>query len=363
MKRSVRAFRAVMIGPAIALCVATSAIAEEGPAVDESVAVEAEPEVVVPPDPEPEPIATPSEHGAVPRVFAELLFVRPTLDDTAFVLSSPVSTEFPNGHRESAEFEYEPAFRIGAGYTLGESGRSVEISYQRLETDATETLVGEFLWATVGHPDVVTSFEDYAGSASARIDADYQQIDLNVTQPWQVSGLDVGLLFGLEWADFRVGERYRFVNDDAGVTGEVSSASRSWGIGPELGLGLGYQICSECGIPGGRFSLSAGSSLALLLTETHTRASSVSSVAPWLRIRDEETSRVITAIHARAGIAYQMPIADQIAASLGVGYQIDTYLDGLTRAAFVDDVANSLSSTRDYDFDLQGIYLALGVVF
>jgi hypothetical protein len=361
MKRCVRALGAVVIGPAIALCVARSAGAEEI-AVPEEPVPATEPEAAAP-APEPDPIPTSSERAAVPRLFAELLFVRPTLDDTAFVLSSPESTTFPNGHRESAEFDYEPAFRIGAGYTLGESGRSIEISYSRLETDATETVAGEFLWATVGHPDVVTSFESYDGSASARIDADYQQIDLHVTQPWRVSGLDVGLLFGLEWADFRVGERYRFVNDDTGVTGVVSGASRSWGIGPELGLGLGYEICSECGIPGGTFTLSAGSSLALLLTETHTRASSASSVAPWLRIRDEETSRVITAIHARAGIAYEVPVTDQIAASLGVGYQIDSYLDGLTRAAFVDDVARSLSSTSEYDFDLQGIYLALGVVF
>ena len=362
MKRSVRAFGAVVIGPAIALCVASSAVAEEISVPEEPVPA-TEPEAATP-APEPEPIATASEHGTVPRVFAELLFVRPTLDDTAFVLSSPESNpEFPSGHRESAEFDYEPAFRIGAGYTLAESGRSVEISYRRLETEATETLSGEFLWATVGHPIFVSSFEDYTGSASARIDADYQQIDLHVVQPWQVAGLDLGFLFGLEWADFRVGERYRFVNEDTDVTGVASSASRSWGIGPEIGLGLDVEVCGECGIPGGALSLSAGSSLSLLLTDTHTRASSATSVAPRFSIRDEETSRVLTAIHARAGIAYEVPVADRIAASLGVGYQIDTYLDGLTRAAFVDDVGHSLSSTRDYDFDLQGIYLALGVVF
>ena len=153
------------------------------------------------------------------------------------------------------------------------------------------------------------------------------------------------------------------MNDDTTTTGVVRSASRSWGIGPEIGLGLGFEICRECGIPGGAFSLSAGSSLALLLTDTHTRASSVASGAPLVRVRDEETSRVITAIHAQAGFAYAMPVAKRIRANLGVGYRIDTYLDGLTRAAFVDDVGRSLSSTRDYDFDLQGIQLSFGVVF
>lgn len=300
--------------------------------------------------------------AGVPRLFAELLFLRPTFDDTAFVVISSASSTFPSGQRESNEFDYEPAFRIGAGYDIAETGRSVELSYTRLEAEATETVAGSFLWATVGHPDLTTSFENYAGSASADIDADYQRIDLRVTQPWQVSGLDLGLDFGLEWADFRVGESYHFVNTGTATTGVVSQASRSWGIGPEIGLGLGYEICSSCIVPGA-FSLSAGSSLALLLTDTNLRTSSVASGAPLVRIRDDETSRVIPAIHARAGFSYQVPVAERVVATAGVGYQIDTYLDGLTRAVFVDDVGQALVSTSDYDFDLQGIYLSFGVVF
>jgi hypothetical protein len=300
--------------------------------------------------------------AGVPELFAELLFLRPTLDDTAFVLSSHASTSFPNGKRESDEFDYEPAFRIGAGYEIADTGRSVELSYTRLEAEATESVSGNFLWATVGHPDFAGSFQNYAGSAFADIDADYQRIDLHVTQPWQAAGVELGLDFGLEWADFRVGETYRFVNTGTATTGSVSSASRSWGIGPEIGLGLGFQICGSCGIPG-VFSLSAGSSIALLLTDTNLRSSSVASGAPVVSIRDDETSRVIPAIHARGGFTYSVPVAQRVAATASVGYQIDTYLNGLTRAAFVDDIAQSLVSTHEYDFDLHGVYLALGVVF
>jgi hypothetical protein len=308
------------------------------------------------------PPAQDEPRAVVPRLFAELLFLRPTLDDTAFVIVSRASSTFPNGKRESDEFDHEPAFRIGAGYEIGDTGRSVELSYARLEAEATETVGGNSLWATVGHPDFATSFENYQGTASADIDADYQRIDLHVTQPWEVSGVDLGIEFGLEWADFRVGEGYRFVNNDTATTGVVSMASRSWGIGPEIGLGLGFEICSSCGIPGA-FSLSAGSSLALLLTDTNLRASSAASGAPLVSIRDDETSRVIPAIHARAGFSYAVPLAERVAATAGVGYEIDTYLNGLTRASFVDDVGQAIVSTRDYDFDLQGVYLALGVIF
>lgn len=129
-----------------------------------------------------------------------------------------------------------------------------------------------------------------------------------------------------------------------------------------MGLGLGYQIPQPFGIPGG-FTLSAGSSIGLLLSETHTRAGNALAGAPVFSVDDEETSRVLTAIHARVGVDYAVPLAHRIAATFGVGYQIDSYLNGLSRIAFVDDVARSLSSTDYYDFDLQGVYLTFGAVF
>ena len=265
-----------------------------------------------------------------------------------------------------SEFDYEPAFRIGAGYEFAESGRAVELSYTRLEADASESVSGQFLWATRGSPDFVVAFgpstEGYPGSASADIDAEYQQIDLHVTQPWDLAGLDVGLQFGFEWADFRVGEEFVYVDTDTGFVGRVVAASRTWGIGPELGLGLGYEIGEPWEIPGA-LSLRAGSSIGLLLSETNTRASEVFVGAPVFTVRDEQTSRVLTVIHARVGIGYEVPLADRIAATVGVGYQIDSHLRGLTRVQFVDDVGQSLASTDYYDFDLQGVYATFGVVF
>ena len=72
---------------------------------------------------------------------------------------------------------------------------------------------------------------------------------------------------------------------------------------------------------------------------------------------------MLTVIHARVGVGYEVPLADRIAATVGVGYQIDTHLRGLTRMEFVDDVGRGLASTDYYDFDLQGVYASIGVVF
>ncbi|MGH7336466.1 MAG: Lpg1974 family pore-forming outer membrane protein [Myxococcota bacterium] len=330
-----------------------------------------------PPAPAEEAAPAPTPAAAAPAaavegtrgitVFGELLFLKPTLDDTYFAISSPAPTPFtdpPSGHRVNGDFDFEPAFRIGAGYEFAESGREVELSYTRLDAEASETVSGSFLWATRGSPNFTFTFGantgGYSGSASAEIDAQYQRIDAHVTLPLEVSDIDLGLSLGFEWADFRVGEDYVYVDTGAGRVGKVTAASRSWGIGPEVGLGLDYEICEPWDIPG-VFSLRAGSSVGLLLSETHTRASQLGAAT--FSARDDETSRVITALHARVGVGYAMPLADRIEATFGVGYQIDTHLRGLSRIEFVDDVGRSLATTDYQDFDLQGVYLSFGVVF
>lgn len=316
----------------------------------------------------PAAVAPASERAGQPVVFGELLFLKPTLDDTYFAINSPGSGTFlnaPSGQRVNDEFDYEPAFRIGALYEFPESGREVQLSYTRLDAEASESVSGNFLWATRGSPNFVVAFGPstggYPGSASAEIDAEYQRIDLHVTQPWQLAGLDVGLQLGFEWADFRVGEDYVYADTSTGFVGSVAAASRTWGIGPEVGLGLDYEIAEPWDISGA-FLLRAGSSVGLLLSETDTRAS---EMFPGTRfaVRDEQTSRVVTAIHARVGVGYEVPLADRIAATVGVGYQIDTHLRGLTRVGFVDDVGRSIATTDYYDFDLQGVYASFGVVF
>jgi hypothetical protein len=350
-----------------------AAPAATGPAAEEAPPAEAPADTTATP-PASEPATAPAS-ATVPALagvdfFGELLFLKPTLDDSFFAIraSEPsVSPDPPHGRRINDDFDYEPAFRIGARRSFGDAGRSWELSYTRLEAEATRTVSGDFLWATRGSPDFTFVFGGnppggYQGSASADIDADYQRIDAHVTQPWQLAGIDLGLQFGFEWADYRVGERDTYVDTGAGRTGSVSAASRTWGIGPEVGLALAYEIPEPLDVPG-TFRLQAGSSLGLLLSETNTRTSGEILGASVFGLSDDESSRVLTAIHARVGLGYLIPVSERIAAALGVGYQIDTHLNGLSRIQFVDDVGRGLATTQHDDFDLQGVYLSLGVAF
>src|SRR5262249_4509052 len=103
------------------------------------------------------PEAGDAAHGV--KLFGELLFLKPTLDDTYFAIASPTAAGgFPqplSGTRVNDDFDYEPAFRIGADYKFPDTGRTAELSYTRLAAEATETVTGSHLWATRGTPDFV----------------------------------------------------------------------------------------------------------------------------------------------------------------------------------------------------------------
>ncbi len=293
------------------------------------------------------------------HIVGELLIVQPTLDDSYFVLTAP-SSNVPSGQRKNNEYDGEPAFRFGVGYAVGDTGRELELGYTWIDAEASETVGGTNLSAALGSPDFASSFEDYAGVASADSEFSFQRIDAQVIQSWDLSDAEFNLRFGVEWVDFRVSEEYVFVN--AVTAGLVHGASRSWGIGPDVGIGLRYDICQACGIPG-VFSLNLGSSVGLVLGETHSRTTElITGVAP-NAVRDDETSRVIPSLHARGGFSYAVPVAERVGLSVNVGYQIDSYLDGARRIAFVDDVADGLASTDSYDVSVQGLYASLGVVF
>src|SRR5262249_46795358 len=113
------------------------------------------------------PVSHDDDRGGI-RMFGELLFVKPTLDDTTFVVRSPSSAPVPTGQRINDDFDYEPAFRIGAGYELA-SGRTVEASYARLEANASQVVAGDFLFATRGSPVWGGTFDGYPGFAAADI--------------------------------------------------------------------------------------------------------------------------------------------------------------------------------------------------
>jgi hypothetical protein len=298
--------------------------------------------------------------GGTFRFSADYVFLKPQVGDTFFALAAPASNTIPTGDRKNNDLDYHSGFRVAGGYELPGSGRELELAYTRLGLDQSRTVAGSFLWATLGRADFTSNFENYAGSASSDLDLTYQRIDASFAQPVRVSDLDLSLRFGIEYASLRLREEYRYTS--LAALGQIGETSRTWGIGPEVGLGLDYQILASQGWLPGDLSVDMLSSASLLISQTNTRANNVVNGTPLLDVTDDDTSRIIPAFHTRLGFTYGMPVMG-FGAALSVGYQLDTYLGALSDVTYPDDVADGLADTDTQDFDAQGLYTSLTLRF
>lgn len=299
------------------------------------------------------------------RISGDFLYFLPTFDDTYFVIDSGIATASPNGKRLNNDFNFKPGFRVGAEYACCDSRRGIQGFYSRVSASEHRTVSGEHLWATLGRPDLTSSFEDYSGTASSRLSMLYQSADLNYSQQiLNTCGLYFYIQPGIEYAYLRLEENYEYELTVTDVEGEIKQKSRGWGVGPQIGLGMDYNFyqgsltCTTTHAITGT-SLFSGS---ILMGRGKTKNHQVLDDVTVLNVRDEHTWKTIPALHARLGLNYIIQ-ASCFGVSLGVGYEFNTYIRALSRVIFSDDVADALCNTNYYNFDLQGLTVSGAVSF
>lgn len=301
-------------------------------------------------------------------VSADFLFLKPSVDDTYFVLKGAAGNANPNGQRANNDFDFEPGFRVGAVYALCDCNQAIEAHYSYLDANQNRTITGTGLWATVGRSDFASGFNNFTGAASSRNHTLYQNADLSLSQQFYCSPcLDSYVKFGLEYAYFNFHEHYRFDNTTAGTAGEIAQKSRAWGIGPQVGFDVDYDLYQNCYCLPGTLSLCFGGSGGLLAAESNTTAfnrtiAAGGAATTILDSGDETTWRLIPALHARIGLNYSTSFGCYDA-SFGLGYEFTSYIRGVSRTAWTDDVADGLVQTHYYNYDLQGLYVSAQVAF
>lgn len=298
------------------------------------------------------------------EVKADFLYFKPTFDDTYFVLDSPASIPTaPSGERKNNDIDFKPGFRVGLAATVC-GDKKLEINYSYLRANQHRTVSGSNLWATRGRPDFETLFEDYAGSAESRSRVYYQNVEAYASQRvWSCGGLNVTFLAGSEWAYLHLNENQIYTR--ATLIGQVEQKSELWGIGPQLGFALDYDLCTSCGV----FSLKTSTTAGLLVSQSQARGNNSTTTigeAPvttsLLDFHDEDTWRVIPAFHIRSSLNYGMDIGCY-RTNFEIGYEYNSYFRGLSRTEFIDDVGDAQSITHYYNYDVQGLFVGATVRF
>lgn len=323
-------------------------------------------------------------------ISADYLYLTPSVDDTYFVVKSPIITTYPNGERENNDFEFHSGYRLAGVYAFCgcECPRELIVSYSHLnaahvETIETETR-SERLWATVGDPIFLELFSGFQGSATSKVKAEYDRLDVLYSQQvYNCCDLDCRLLFGFECASLSFQEKYTYLTNTfflapSAATGKIHQKSKTWGFGPELGVAASYQLCEFTQCLPGTLSITVASSGSVLASKCKTRAKDkVSGLfitgleemiskdiinGTLLDVHDEQTWRVVPAFHARVGLNYDTCICSYDT-SLEVGYEFSSYYRGAQRVVYLDDVSRGMCTTNYYNFDVQGVYASFSLAF
>ncbi len=313
------------------------------------------------------------------QLSGEFLYMLPTVDDTYYVIQSPTSTSYPNGTKLNNDFSFQPGFRVGAEYSLCSPQREFQVYYTYLGAEQNRTITSSNLWATLGRADFASSFENYTGGATADLHLLYQRLDFTYAQQILNSvGLYLYLEPAIEFAYLRFNEGYSY-SISGGAQGSIQERSKVEGVGPQLGFEFGYDFYNYTPVAAAK-SAQKGSSADCASSVTHTlslagifsgsllaswsKAATVNTLSsdPILNVTASSTWRVIPALHARAGINYDVRFS-KWAAALGFGYEFNSYIRGVTRMSFPDDVADGLSSNNYYNFDVQGLYISGAISF
>lgn len=292
---------------------------------------------------------------------ADYIYWLPSVDDTYFVIQG-TNADFPNGNRINNDLGFNSGFRIGGGVQLCDCDKFFRVYYTRLRATRNHTVTGDFLFATVGRPDVVSNFEGYTGTASSHIDLLYQRVDAFFSQNVLCGcGFGVNLLAGFEYSYRRWFDKIDY--ESAVNLGEVTHKSRSWGIGPQFGFELNYDICEfACGCFPGNLSFVGYSTGSILANKAKTREDDSLGGALLLDVGDRHTWRIVPAWHARVGLNYATCFSC-FNAALEVGYEFHTYLRSFGRHVFPDDTADGLVFTNFHNFDAHGLYVGAIVAF
>lgn len=293
-------------------------------------------------------------------ITGEYLYLMPTVDDTYFVISSPETTTFPNGKRINNEFNFDSGYRVGGVYAFCECDREISVAYSYLSNKRNKTVTGDFLWATLGNPDFASSFENYTGTAHSHLNLRYERLDALFAQKvYDCCDLSLRLQFGLEYAQLKLHENHTY---ESTVIGTTSQNSKAWGVGPQLGVEVDYQICQFYDCMPGILSFNVISSGSILAGETKTSVTNVLTGATILDVSDRKGCRVIPAFHTRFGFNYATCLCGY-GMNIEVGYEFNSYYRGLARTVFPDDVADGLCTTQYYNYDVQGLYVSASVSF
>ncbi len=227
---------------------------------------------------------------------------------------NPANIAVTRGSTKNVNFRWDPGFRVGLGYTIGESFWDLSLTWTRYHTRAkgTSTHSGnpsiDPLLSILEHPGFLGEFSNLAGlmnSATAKWRLRYDTVDLELARSFYPNKhLAVKPHFGVRGA--LIGQRYSNLYDstNAGATNEALISRRLknnyWAAGFKTGLDSLFSFNRYFGIYGNASVSLMGGKFHITEKDTTISAIDVTPNIDFINISDRFFS-VVPALEAAMG--------------------------------------------------------------
>lgn len=308
-------------------------------------------------------------------VSAELLYLKPTYDQQAYVIESKDRNSrgdehFPNGKRHLRDPDFKPGFRVGLLYNLC-CPFALEGRFTYFNGSGSDSTTGDFLYPIGFQGEGAQDAEDnfYTGTSKAHDRYKYYAGDLTLNRLSLSSCIDnLHFIIGLHYANIKHNLHVTHIGTfDAGATAvndDWKSSSEFWGIGPQIGLDYKYNLTGpECCY--GIFSLATNVRASILCSDTtstlHYSGRRTAETAG-VNMSNDHQWRVTPAVDAKLGGSYSFTCYCYTA-SLEAGYEWIWYANAVDDIRSVSDGYPGDTIDAFGDLCLQGPYVSLSVAF
>ena len=295
-------------------------------------------------------------------VTGEWLCLNPIVDNTAYVIDNAIEgvlIGFPQiGPRKEHELDYHSGFRVQGMYALSDCYRDIRFAWAHLDVNDTASVSGPFLHPTKGYHQFTVG--EYSGSAISKIDFDFDRVELLFGHRFiNCYGLEAILEAGLQYAKIETKQHITYA-PTRGFDHIVNTDSRYWGVGPQIGLNLAYDVFS-C------FSVVGVANGALLVGNSEMRNVIGDRTAITVDTKSDDIRRLVPSFQMRAGLNYSFCLACFTFDFEG-GYEFLAYLHPLANSIgwFNNFGPNDLpGSSAEYysNTHLHGPYLSVTLAF
>lgn len=302
---------------------------------------------------------------------ATLLFLKPNVDDTHYVLSSFDNTFngslYPNGKRHQNTTSFTPGFRVEGLYDICPDTSSLDLRFTYFDAHSTNSVSGGFLYDTNGFPGFGAQDSPvYAGTARSKNSYNFYSGDLTYNRSWRFFPDNLIFIVGLHGAYVKFKEHTTstgtFINDDVPtpLSNNLNRNSHFYGLGPQLGLDYQFLLPESCCLPG-IWALNAKARGSLLCGNTRSDLSYVTlRTGPGgVAVKNGDLWRVIPAASTELSFTYTL----RCNCFIELGYEFMWYSRCVNKITGIETAFAGDTIDVFNNFSLHGPYLRISSAF